>query len=99
MTAHAAVSRHTWHMLEDLNEMSSAHLLDVASACRKNAESSRSHMLVGISLCKPPLDSSLRASQAGGSIMTRMATMWIGDLCGSEAFDLVRFACLRAVMC
>jgi hypothetical protein len=56
--------------------------------CRKNSESSRSHMLVGLSICKKPLVESLRGRQSQSPRM-RMATMWLCDLCGAETMDMV----------
>lgn len=53
--------------------------------CRRNSESSRSHMLIGISLCAPPLQIDGRQTHE----LSKTATLWLGDLCGAEAYDQV----------
>ena len=57
-------------------------------------------MLVGISLCKPPLQAQVgdgNAAAAAPSVLTRMATLYIGDLCGSETFDMV--CSMQSMLC
>lgn len=65
--------------------------LKVELGCRKNSESSRSHLLVGISVCKESLTKQLtgRRTRAADSPIKRTGTLWVGDLCGSETFDHV----------
>lgn len=47
---------------------------------KANTKSSRSHMLIGISLCKPQ-----DGPQAASKL--KAATLWVGDLCGAEALE------------
>ena len=53
--------------------------------CRKNSESSRSHLLVGVAVC------SIRPGGAPQhEKVQKLATLWLGDLCGSESYDGVQ---------
>ena len=48
-------------------------------------------MLIGVSLCKPPLQAQLDGVESRE--LTKMDTLWLGDLCGAEAYDLVCPGC------
>eukprot|EP00892_Ulva_mutabilis_P000819 jgi/Ulvmu1/10738/UM068_0026.1 len=71
---------------ETMHALSDALQSRTCRETKKNAESSRSHMLIGVSLCKPPLQARLDGTDSHE--LTKMATLWLGDLCGAEAFDL-----------
>ena len=52
-------------------------------------------MLIGISLCAIPLQDQLDGNAT--SKLSKTATLWLGDLCGAEAYDQVLslFQCCR----
>lgn len=44
-------------------------------------------MLIGVSLCSTPLQAQLDGIDA--KQVSKTATLWLGDLCGAEAYDPV----------